>query len=233
MKFKDPLSSLYSLGGNFPMHLIMCVYSGIVYFQQRMQIKCEDQEATNQIKDVFSGTLAMFVSHVIYLSFFAIAKYLSKNNDHTAYLKRTLNLLSMLTYLMAYFTIQYPQYLALPDEIQTCLDSSIDNTSVRSFQMKYIFFECFLFYAQIGSQFIYVLFSKVMLELKNAYGGLDTQDPFQQLLSSKEDFLSNQNFIFFNFNLMMLNLITMIYVVKYEYLIKMDSNLYRTFIMVG
>jgi hypothetical protein len=71
MKFKDPLATLYYLGGSFPTHLAMGIYSGVVFFYQKPRLECENVLG-GEMYYFFQSVFEMFVAHSIYVTFILI-----------------------------------------------------------------------------------------------------------------------------------------------------------------
>lgn len=80
--------------------------------------------------------------------------------------------------------------------MQECLFDEGANEDVWNNVNKYRQLECFVFYAQIVSIFVYLLFSRGFIWLKHWFDSSNDKDPFQNLMiSSEEDFLGNNNII--------------------------------------
>ena len=127
MKFKDPLASLYHLGGTLSNHAAMGFFAGFTYFYHRNQIECED--VTNEdLYLEFRCVYFMFLAHSAYAVLFVIQKSLSKTSDSGTYTKTFCIFLSMFLYFIAYLYIQFWGFTGYSMEIQTCIANSDQNS---------------------------------------------------------------------------------------------------------
>jgi hypothetical protein len=67
MKFKDPLASTYYLGGTFPTHVGMLVYSAFALFNQKPKIKCGADVTEGQLYMAFQDVAEMFAGHIVFM----------------------------------------------------------------------------------------------------------------------------------------------------------------------
>jgi len=109
MKFSDPLASLNFLGGTFPVHMAMAVFSGYVWFFHIENINCENV-TTSELLDIFSDVFWMFWAHVLYALFFLIKKSFSKTTDEGTYCKTLFSFFGIVVYLLAYMYLQFRSF---------------------------------------------------------------------------------------------------------------------------
>ena len=147
MKFKDPLSSLYHLGGSFPNHLTMAVYGGVTWFYHQVQIECTNGVVLADIDAWYVRIKYMFIAHIMHLMLYIFSSLISEKNMYSLYIKKFFLLVSTTLYFAAYLNIQLQQFKPIPDDIQVCIDSSPSNTKNAEFLQSYSDFECFIFYA--------------------------------------------------------------------------------------
>ena len=106
MKFKDPLASLYFLGGVFPVHVAMALFSAHLWFDHINKIECPELTESD-INELYKDVFWMFVAHCLNIIFFIMRKCFSKQTDSGTYFKTFFSYLSILVYLMAYLFLEY------------------------------------------------------------------------------------------------------------------------------
>jgi hypothetical protein len=202
--FKDPLATLPYLGGYFPNHLGLMIYSCLTYFLVRPNIICPNM-SSEQIEDEFDEVKWMMVSHLIYLLSLIIMNFLPKTNPKTMYKRELLIFVNMSFYLFVYLYLQSQAFKGLSKETMECINSDHKMEDLFLAKKLYVEFEVFQFYAIALTLCFYMVFSRVFFKIKEKMGHDLMDDPFTQLALSEEDYLNNDNQIMYSFNLLNLN----------------------------
>jgi len=135
MKFKDPLASLYYIGGVFPVHLAMMFFSGHIWFERITAKTCPD--LTNlDVYYVYNDKFWMFVGHTTYIICFIARKcFFSKTTDKGIYIKTLFSYLGIVVYLMSYMYLQYLSFKDPKDTIKKFNDCIIANENEKEINL--------------------------------------------------------------------------------------------------
>lgn len=148
MKFKDPLATIYYLGGSVPTHLGMLAYVTYALFWLKPQIVC-DEITPGMLNYPFQDLREMFVAHIIYVLITITRALLNPQIQAQTFLDKFLGFCAVCIYFSAYIYMNYRPVKVdmLPEETYACILDEADNQAVWEEINLYRYFEMFIFYA--------------------------------------------------------------------------------------
>lgn len=184
MKFKDPLAVLPYLGGYFPNHVILMSYSAFIYFfikSKAHEVHCDGLK-NQDIDEEFTEVFWMMLSHMMYLVSLIVTSFLSKHKTSSMFKREFVIYCDMLFYIMCYLAIQSHYFQGPTKVVEDCIKKHESLKDIFYYKQQYLIFEIMSFYALAATLFVYLVFARVMVIVKQWRNCDVYDDPFTQLV---------------------------------------------------